>query len=89
VVQYHLYRTLSEEVDLAQQPRKKRPYDLLGYSKSLPPPKDISNPDEVTEWLDQRGTVSAEWQKLSELLERASNLDAAAGRKEEDISLDM
>jgi len=41
------------------------------------------------EWLDRRGTVSAEWQNLRELLERASNLDAPAGRKEEDINLDM
>jgi hypothetical protein len=84
-----LYSTLSEEVDLAQQPRKKRPYNLLSYSKSLPPPKDTSDPDEVMEWLDQRGTVSAEWQKLRELLERASNLDTWASRKEEDINLDM
>ena len=84
-----MYRTLSEEVDLAQQPRKKRPYVLLGYSKSLPPPKDTSDPDEVMEWLDRRGTVSAEWQKLSELLDRASNLDASAAKREEDINLDM
>ena len=41
------------------------------------------------EWLDQRGAVSAEWQKLRELLERASNLDASTGKKEEDINLDM
>lgn len=86
---YHLYRTLSEEIDLAQQPRRKRAYDTLGYARNLPPPKDTSNPDEVMEWLDRRGTVSAEWQKLRELLERASNLDASAGKREEDINLDM
>jgi len=85
---YHLYRTLSDEIDLAQH-RRKRPYDTLGYAKNLPPPEDTSNPDEVMEWLDRRGTVSAEWQKLRELLERASILDASAGRKEEDINLDM
>jgi hypothetical protein len=60
----------------------------LAYAKDLPPP-DTSNPDDVMEWLDQRGTVSAEWQKLRELLERASNLDASAARREEDINLDM
>ncbi|KAI0302160.1 hypothetical protein BC826DRAFT_987567 [Russula brevipes] len=86
---YHLYRTLSEEVDLAQQPRKKRHFKRLAYAKNLPPPEDTSNPDDVMEWLDQRGVVSAEWQKLSELLERASNLDASAGKKEEDIDLDV
>ncbi len=89
MVQYHLYRTLSEEVDLAQQPRRKRPYNVLGYAKSLPPPEDTSDPDEVMEWLDQRGTVSAEWQKLRELLERASNLDEPARKKEEEVILDM
>ena len=90
VIQYHLYRTLSEEVDLAQQPhRGHRLYDRLAYAKDLPPPADTSNPDDVMEWLDQRGTVSAEWHKLRELLERASNLDALAGKREEDINLHM
>ena len=90
VIQYHLYRTLSEEVDLAQQPRRRhRFYDRVGYAKDLPPPEDTSNPDDIMEWLDQRGTVSAEWHKLRELLERASNLDTSAGKREEDINLDM
>lgn len=62
---------------------------MLSYAKNIPPPEDTSNPDEVMEWLDRRGTVSAEWQKLRELLEHASNLDASAGKKEEDISLDI
>jgi len=62
---------------------------VLGYAKSLPPPEDTSDPDEVMEWLDQRGTVSAEWQKLRELLERASNLNAPARKKEEDVILDV
>ena len=88
VDQYHLYRTLSEEVDLAEQPRKKRPYDRLSYAKNLPPPGDTSNPDVVMDWLDQRGVVLAEWKKLRELLERASNLDVSAGKKE-DIDLDV
>lgn len=47
---------------------------------------DTSNPDDVMEWLDQRGTISTEWQKLRELLDRASNLD---GKREEDINLDL
>jgi hypothetical protein len=75
VSQYRLYGTLSEEVDLVQRPSKKRPFSRFS---NLPPPEDTSNPDDMTEWLDKRGIVSAEWQKLSELLERASNLDAAS-----------
>ena len=89
VVQYHLYRTLAEEVDLAKQPRKRRSYDRLAYAKDLPPPEDISNPDDVMEWLDRRGTISSEWQKLRELLERASKLDASVGKREEDVDLDI
>ena len=89
VIQYHLYRTLSEEVDLAKQPRKRRSYDRLAYAKGLPPPEDISNPDDVMEWLDRRGTISAEWQKLRELWERASKLDASVGKREEDVDLDI
>ncbi|KAI0256818.1 hypothetical protein BJV78DRAFT_1167155 [Lactifluus subvellereus] len=86
---YHLYRTLSEEVDLIRQRGKKRAFSRLAYAKNLPPPEDTSNPDDIMEWLDQRGVVSAEWQKIRELLERASSLDASTGRKEEDIDLDM
>ncbi|KAI9509629.1 hypothetical protein F5148DRAFT_1012019 [Russula earlei] len=86
---YHLFRTLSEEVDLVQQPRKKRPYNRLAYAKNLPPPEDTSDPDDVMEWLDRRGTVSAEWQRLNEVLERASTLDAHVGKKEDDIDLDL
>jgi hypothetical protein len=80
---------LSEEVDLAQHPHKQRFYDQLAYAKDRPPPEDTSNPDDVMEWLDQRGTVSTEWQRLRELLERASNLDASAGKREEDINLNL
>jgi hypothetical protein len=80
---------LSEEVDLVRQPRRKRPYNRLAYAKNLPPPEDASDQDDIVEWLDRRGIVSAEWQKLSELLDRASNLDASAGKKEEDVNLDL
>jgi len=78
---YRLYGTLSEEVDLVQRPGKKR---LFSRSSKLPPPEDTSNPDDITEWLDKRGIVSAEWQKLCELLERAGNLDASSGMGEID-----
>jgi hypothetical protein len=80
---------LSEEVDLVQQPAGKRPFSRLAYAKDLPPPEDTSDPDDIMEWLDERGVVSTEWQKLRELLERASSLDASTGKKEEDIDLDM
>jgi hypothetical protein len=76
VSQYRLYGTLSEEVDLVQRPGKKRPFSR---SSKLSPPENTSNPDDITEWLDKRGIVSAEWQKLCELLERAGNLDADGG----------
>ncbi|KAN0140744.1 protein of unknown function (DUF4211) domain containing protein [Lactarius tabidus] len=72
---YRLYGTLSEEVDLVQCPDKKRPFSRFS---NLSPPEDTSNPDDITEWLDKRGIVSAEWQKLCELLERAGNLDVAS-----------
>ncbi|KAH9180669.1 hypothetical protein EDB89DRAFT_1920417 [Lactarius sanguifluus] len=70
---YHLYGTLSEEIDLVQCPGKKRPFSR---SWNLSPPEDTSNPDDITEWLDKRGIVSAEWQKLCDLLQRASSLDS-------------
>lgn len=73
--QYRLYGTLSEEVDLVQCPGKKRPFSRF---PKLSPPEDTSNPDDITEWLDKRGIVPAEWQKLCELLERAGNLDAVS-----------
>lgn len=76
---YHLYGTLSEEIDLVQCPGKKRPFSR---SWNLSPPEDISNPDDITEWLDKRGIVSAEWQKLCDLLQRASSLDSWEGGRD-------
>ena len=75
VSQYRLYGTLSEEVDLMRYPNKKRPFIR---TSNLSPPKDTTNPDDVTEWLDKKGIASAERQKLCELLERAGNLDVAS-----------
>ncbi|KAI0273754.1 hypothetical protein BC834DRAFT_855414 [Gloeopeniophorella convolvens] len=86
---YHLYRSLSEEVDLAQRPSKKRPFMRSAFAKNLPPPTDASNADDIMEWLDNKGTISVEWQKLRELLQRASTLDASANKREEDVDLDI
>lgn len=36
------------------------------------------------DWLDQRGIIENEWQRLRNMMERARNLDAASKKGEED-----
>ena len=48
----------------------------VGYYKGLLPPADLTDADGIMDWLDQRGFVKLEWEKIRELMESSSNLDA-------------
>lgn len=41
------------------------------------------------DWLDERGVISMEWHKIKQLMQRATQLEAGAGKKEEEIDLDL
>jgi len=43
------------------------------------PPEDLSDADGIMDWLDQRGTVAMEWQKIKEMMESARKLEFHTG----------
>ena len=44
------------------------------------PPDDISDADQVMEWLDGLNIISEEWLKVKKLMSDATNLEADARR---------
>jgi hypothetical protein len=59
----------------------------VAYYKGLLPPSDISDADGIMDWLDQRGFVTMEWQKIKEMMSSVGKLDSHTGR-EDDFELD-
>ncbi|KAI0054104.1 hypothetical protein FA95DRAFT_1551909 [Auriscalpium vulgare] len=86
--EYDLYYTLLAEVDQLRQPLGpgKRSFVRVAFAKGLQPPEDLSDADGIMDWLDERGRIHDEWQKVRDLMQRASNLEAT---KEDDIDLDV
>lgn len=44
------------------------------------PPEDLTDADGIMNWLDERGLVGAEWQKIKEMMNSATNLEMASKR---------
>ena len=55
----------------------------VAFAGGLRPPDDLGDADGIMDWLDQRGFIEFEWQKIKTLMESARNLDARAKRGEE------
>ena len=80
--QYHLYHALYQEVE-GLQPAG-RGFVKVSYSGSVRPPEDISDADQIMEWLDSRGIVAAEWTKVKQMMEKATSLEADMKRGVDD-----
>lgn len=39
-------------------------------------PSDLSDPDQIMEFLDQRGIIASEWLKVKQLMAKAAGLEA-------------
>lgn len=61
----------------------------VAFSKGLQPPDDLTDADGIMDWLDERGVIGMEWNKIKQLMERARQLEAKAGKKEDEIDLDV
>lgn len=56
----------------------------VAYARGVQPPDDLSDADGIMDWLDQRGVINIEWQKVKEMMESARNLEMKAKRGEAD-----
>jgi len=78
-----LYTVLSLEVEQLRQS------DTTGFVKVAfaggnRPPEDHDDADGIMDWLDQRGIIDMEWQRLRKMMDSARTLDAASARGEDD-----
>ena len=56
----------------------------IAYAGGKKPPEDLSDADGIMSWLDERGIIAAEWQKINHMMESANNLEIAAKRGDVD-----
>jgi len=83
--EYALFRSLNQEVeDLRNRSSRRRVYVPVAYAGGTKPPDDLSDADGIMNWLDERGLISTEWQKIKEMMESAHNLEVASKRGEDD-----
>lgn len=85
MIKYHLFSAISSELDDARAARKRRgPVRVTAFAGGKVPPKDPLDADGLCEWLDERGIIDQEWQKLKTMMESAHNLEISAKRGEDD-----
>ncbi|KAF9005684.1 hypothetical protein BDQ17DRAFT_1408378 [Cyathus striatus] len=84
--EFHLFQCINQEIEqLRQSPNSKRKvFHKVAYAGGKLPPEDLSDADELCEWLDERKIVDMEWQKMKTMMDRARHLEMATKKGEED-----
>jgi hypothetical protein len=85
--QYHLYRSLLQQIDEVLDDN--RSFVRVAFAGGVQPPKDMRDADKVMDWLDQRGLIESEWQRVRELMDKARNLEIRAKRGGDQDDQDM
>lgn len=76
--QYALFQILAREVDdVKTRSMKRRIFVPVAYAGGKTPPDDLTDGDAMMNWLDERGVVAAEWHKIKEIMENATNLEVS------------
>ena len=76
---------MNEEVEgLRNRSSKARVYVPVAYSGGAKPPDDLDDADGIMNWLDERGMITTEWQKIKDMMESARNLEVASKRGDGD-----
>ncbi|KAG2134421.1 uncharacterized protein EDB93DRAFT_1092717 [Suillus bovinus] len=76
--EYHLYHSLLGQIDEVLDDN--RGFVRVAFAGGAEPPKDMRDADKVMDWLDQRGLIEFEWQRVRELMDKARNLEMRAKR---------
>ena len=63
---------------------KNRVYVPVAYANGTEPPDDLSDADAIMAWLDERGVITIEWQKIKDMMESARNLEIASKRGDDE-----
>ncbi|KAI6109012.1 hypothetical protein EV401DRAFT_1998574 [Pisolithus croceorrhizus] len=80
--EYWLYRSLQRRISAVVD--NDSDFVEVAYVGGALPPDDPEDADKFMEWLDQRGIIDMEWQKVRKMMESAINLEASSRRGEID-----
>ncbi len=56
----------------------------VAYAGGVKPPNDLSDADGIMTWLDERGIIAMEYQKINHMMESATHLEVASKRGDQD-----
>ena len=62
--------------------RGDRVFVRVAYAGGIKPPNDLTNADDIMNWLDERGIIAQEWQLVKQMMDDAQNLDGAGDDEE-------
>ncbi|PCH38064.1 hypothetical protein WOLCODRAFT_96408 [Wolfiporia cocos MD-104 SS10] len=82
--EYHIFRNLLREVDALRDPDGTQHFVIVAHASGVQPPEDLSDPDGIMEWLDERGVITGEWRNLKKMMDSARNLDVHSRGGEND-----
>ncbi|KAG2034904.1 hypothetical protein BDR03DRAFT_963948 [Suillus americanus] len=85
--EYHLYHSLLGQIDEVLDDN--RSFVRVAFAGGVKPPKDMRDADKVMDWLDQRGLIESEWQRVRELMDKARNLEMRTKRGGDQDDQDM
>ncbi|KIJ17435.1 hypothetical protein PAXINDRAFT_10268 [Paxillus involutus ATCC 200175] len=77
--EHSLYKSLQQEIANVQDKNNK--FIKVAYIGGIKPPRDLHDADKVMDWLDQRGVIDIEWQKVRQMMDSARNLEISAKRE--------
>jgi len=78
--EFALFRSLTDELDRVYDRGASGHLVYVAFSKSVKPPEDPTDADQLVEWLDERGIVQTEWLRVKQLMASATKLDVDMSR---------
>jgi hypothetical protein len=78
LVQYELFCGIAHEVEEVRKQRAKKnnkQFYRVAYAGGKQPPEDLNDADALTDWLDERGIIENEWQRIKLIMDSARKLE--------------
>lgn len=82
--EYNLFNAIRSEIDDLHAVKTKRGFVRVAFPGGKQPPSDLTDADGICEWLDERGFIDHEWQKMKAMVDSGHNLELSAKKGEED-----
>lgn len=75
---------ICSELDDIRAAKRNRGFVRVAFAGGRRPPDDPTDADGLCEWLDERGIIDQEWNKMKTMMESAHHLEISAKKGEED-----